>query len=993
MKSKLNYVFTLLMLFLLIFSISSILNNKSRQNFVLYREHNEEFTSSLQSAGYWNNFTFIHLTNLNWTIANESDWCSGKGTWKDPYVIENMVINASDSPIGCGILIENSINAYFTIKNVTVYEGSNGIMLENTNNGEIMKNILLDNLDSGIKMISSANNTLVENIVMNNGLCGINLTYYCDDNRIFDNIIKNEGTNSQDTGIRLQSYCNNNDILGNMIYDNNVYGINIEYYCEENLIANNTLTNLATNQQDYGIRLHSDCNLNIISQNLIEDVNNYAIYMVTSDQNSVLDNQMIDCNMGMYMLIDYQSVITGNVISGGSNGIIMSACDGGEIANNFINETGNFAIRIFINSDNNEFYNNIIKDNTKVGIQLDDPSDTNNKFYKNSFISNGLHAYDNGTTSTWNNTIIGNYWDNYTGLDLNYDNAGDSPFPISGAANATDDLPLVDHWSPIILTNSPISGSSYGNEAPEFNILVNNTYIYSMWYTINYSSAKHYFMQNGTINQDAWNALSEGSMIITFYGRDITWNVDSESVTLYKDITSPTVSIVSPTVGEFIGINAPTFVVEIKDSVSPIGSKWYTINYSSTKHYFTENGTIDQDAWNALSDGDLIITFFGQDVGLNLKNESVSLTKDTVSPIVTIISPVGGENVGVNAPSFVVEISDSASAIGSMWYTINYSTTKHYFTENGTIDQYTWSALSDDDLIITFYAQDLAQNVNSKSVALIKDTSQSPNDGNNPPPLDLLPIIIVSTIIISAIILVGIMMRVTLKGRARNEPKLNEEQQSKAQYFKDITSILTILAIHNETGLCLSKIALHEGIGLDEHLFTGFISAIGSFKNELAKQMGLGVRERIGDNIIEYNEFTITLMDGEYLRLGLVSHSNLGDLIKRKCGQALRDYEMKHLSELKAFDGDIQKFKDFKEEIEKGLEMNLNKKCRVNLKQLHKPNVPDSLANILKGLNARSGGFFPIEIAASLIQQKKLSDQEAYLMVYEAYENHIILPE
>ena len=993
MKNKLNQIFTLLMLILLIFSISSIINNKNAVESEMSKENNEGLTHSIQSAGFWNNFTFIHITNSNWTIANESDWCSGKGTWKDPYMIENMVINASDSPIGCGIFIENSINTYFTIKNVTVYEGSNGIKLENTNNGELMQNILLNNLDSGINMINCANNTLLGNTVMNNGLCGINLTSYCHDNHILDNIAKNQGSNLQDTGINLLSYCNNNDLVGNMVYDNNVDGINIETNCLENVIINNTIANVVTNQQDYGIEIQYTCDQNTVSQNLIENLNSYGILMVTSDQNVITDNKIIDCGSGMYMLIDSQSTITGNIISGGYYGIVMSACDGGEIGNNFINETGGYAINIVLNSDNNVFHDNIIKDNTNVGIQLEDPSDTNNKFYKNSFIANELHAFDNGTTNAWNNSKIGNYWDNYTGLDLDYDNIGDTPIRVAGAANATDDLPIVDHWSPIILINSPISGSSYGTEAPGFNILVNETYIYSMWYTINYSSTKYYFTKNGTINPDTWSILSEGSIMITFYGRDITWDVDSEGVTLYKDITSPTVSIISPTGGEYIGINPPNFVIEIKDSVSPIGSMWYTLNYSSTKYYFTENGTIDPDAWNALSDGALIFTFFGQDIGLNLENVSVTLYKDTVSPIISIISPAGGEKVGVNSPNFVVEISDSESLISSMWYTINYSSTKYYFTENSTIDQYAWSALTDNDLIITFYAQDLAQNIGSKSIALIKDTSQSPNDGNPLPPPNLLLIIIVSIIVISAIILIGIMMRVTLKGRAREKAKLNEEQSSKAQYFKDITSILTILAIHNETGLCLSKIALHEGIGLDEHLFTGFISAIGSFKNELAKQMGMGVRERNGDNIIEYNEFTITLMDGEYLRLGLVSHSILGGLVKRKCGQALRDYELKHLYDLKSFDGDIQTFKDFREEIEKELDMNLNKKCRVNLKQLNKSNVPGSLVTILKDFNARSEGFYLQEIATSLIQQQKLSDQEANLIVYEAYENQIFLPD
>ena len=68
---------------------------------------------NLKQADFWNNFTYIYITNLNWTIANETDWCSGSGTWSDPYLIENMRINASLSPIWCGILIDNSthINA------------------------------------------------------------------------------------------------------------------------------------------------------------------------------------------------------------------------------------------------------------------------------------------------------------------------------------------------------------------------------------------------------------------------------------------------------------------------------------------------------------------------------------------------------------------------------------------------------------------------------------------------------------------------------------------------------------------------------------------------------------------------------------------------------------------------------------------------------------------------------------------------------------------
>jgi len=805
MKIRMKHIFTFLMLFLIIFSIS--IQNNTKNSIETTQENLQNGTTNLKQAGFWNNLTFIHITNLNWTVANNTEWCSGSGTWGDPYVIENMIINASDSPTGCGIFIENSVNAYFTIKNVTIFETTNGIKLENTNKGTLINNILSNNIENGIFMVNCVNNTILRNQLINNDMQGIHLFSYCINNIILGNTIKNDGTNLQNTGIYLEDFCDNNDILGNFIFDNNDNGIVFYDDCKNNLVYNNTIRNTITTLQDWGIRLQNGCDQNNISLNLIEDLNNYGIYIVTSDGNSILNNQIIDISTGMYILLAQQSEIISNTISGGSIAISLSACNGGEIIGNFINDTGNYAIRLYTNCDDNEFYDNIIKDNSGIGIQLYEPLNDNNLFYKNSFISNGVHVFDNGTANFWNNTIVGNYWDNYTGLDLNNDNIGDTPFIIPGGANSNDSLPIVDHGPPSITINTPTS-SEYSVNAPEFNIFVNETYIYSMWYTINNSGVRYYFTENGTIDQDAWYALNDSNVIITFYARDIAWNIG--------------------------------------------------------------------------------------------------------------------------------------------------------FT----------------------------------SVDLIKNTSQIPDvPDDGPPPLDVITIIIITIIVISVIVIAGIVMRrMQTKEKVKKSRKLNEDELSKAQYVKDISSILTILAIHNESGLCLSKIAVHAGIGLDEHLFTGFISAMGSFKDELAKQMGLRVQGEGGDNTIEYNEFTITLMDGEYLRLGLVSYKSLGNLIKEQCGQVLRAYEIKHINDLKNFEGEIQVFDDFEETIETGLDMYLNKKCIIDVKQLNKFDAPESFITILNDLNSKSDGFYPAEITLTLVRKMNISEQKANLMVYEAYKNQIFLP-
>jgi len=389
-----------------------------------------------------------------------------------------------------------------------------------------------------------------------------------------------------------------------------------------------------------------------------------------------------------------------------------------------------------------------------------------------------------------------------------------------------------------------------------------------------------------------------------------------------------------------------------------------------------------------LNDGNVIITFYARDIAWNIDFESVIVIKDDLLPEIAIIFPTNGS---IFAFEFIINFSDVN--FDRLWVTINYSNIKYGFIaspgNNVIIDLpfSIWNLLPEGHYLVKIYVNDTAGNVNYDEVTLIKEIPLEQ------PPLNVIFIIVISIIVISVIIIAGILMKkLPKKDKIKKSRKLSEEQLSKAQYFEDVTSILTILAIHIDSGLCLSKIAIHGGTGLDENLFTGFISAMGNFKDELAKQMGLRVGDGGGDNVIEYNEFTITLMDGEYLRLGLVSHNSLGDFIKEQCGQVLRAYEIMHVNDLKNFDGEIQVFNDFEDAIETGFDMNLNKKSIINIKQLNKYDAPESFMIILNDLNSRSDGFYPAEITLTLVREMNISEQEANFMVYEAYQNQIFSP-
>jgi len=54
-----------------------------------------------------------------------------------------------------------------------------------------------------------------------------------------------------------------------------------------------------------------------------------------------------------------------------------------------------------------------------------------------------IQAFDNsGSNNMWDSNGEGNYWDDYTGVDEDGDNIGDTPYLIDGGSNK-DNYPLI----------------------------------------------------------------------------------------------------------------------------------------------------------------------------------------------------------------------------------------------------------------------------------------------------------------------------------------------------------------------------------------------------------------------------------------------------------------------------------------------------------------------------------------------------------------------
>ena len=339
------------------------------------------------SAGYLE--SFIHVDG-NWTATTSKAWCSGDGSWSNPYIIENVTIDAISSPTGSGILINNSKSEYFIIRNTKVYNaGIAGVKLENANNGTIINNNCSNNGAKGIFLYNSYNNTISGNTANNNSQIGIAISSYCDNNTISGNTANNNtqigiyigsysnnntisGNTANDNtncGIYIGSYSNNNTITGNTANDNDQFGIYLEYYCDNNTISGNT-----ANDNTYcGIAIYNYCDNNTIINNTANDNTQYGIYLgVECDISTITNNTANDNGQHGIGLRSSNNTVSGNTVNNNTQyGIYLNDSHNNTISGNTANDNAQHGIYLGLNCDNNTISGNNM---THSGIYIEGSS-------------------------------------------------------------------------------------------------------------------------------------------------------------------------------------------------------------------------------------------------------------------------------------------------------------------------------------------------------------------------------------------------------------------------------------------------------------------------------------------------------------------------------------------------------------------------------------------------------------------------------------------
>jgi parallel beta-helix repeat protein len=193
-----------------------------------------------------------------------------------------------------------------------------------------------------------------------------------------------------------------------------------------------------------------------------------GISLTNTGNITVSANKIRNCSRGIAFGESFNNIISGNIIVNNTDGIGGSTSMETVISENII--TNNTNGILFSWAQNNTIYLNNITNN-EYGIYMVGWSVYNNTFYHNNFINNKNQVYiEQPNPNIWDDDYPsgGNYWSNYTGVDLNHDGIGDTEYVVN--ANNTDHYPLMGHFHsfnttlglPVnVISNSTIESFQY----------------------------------------------------------------------------------------------------------------------------------------------------------------------------------------------------------------------------------------------------------------------------------------------------------------------------------------------------------------------------------------------------------------------------------------------------------------------------------------------------------------------------------------------------
>jgi len=693
-------------------------------------ESDQPDRTNLKSSGYWILSPFIIDDtgggDYTWAqaAALPAGWCSGSGTWSDPYIIENVTIDGENS--GSCIEIRNS-NKFFIIENCTVYNSGDfpnaGIYLKNVENGRLINNNCSINWwGCGISLEYCNNITITENNAKFNmvGLF-LNNSY---NNSILDNNANFNGAN----GIFLD-YSDNNIISGN----------NATISDEEIVIISNSDNNTISGNRFREISLNL-CNNNNVSENILTTFGEFGILLMNSTNTIVSGNEMnkwsgVFVSGSLSELLSH-NIDTTNLVNG--NPLYYYTSEIGLGTNNFTN-----AGQVILVNCNDSLISNFNMSESLYGISL--YHCYNNTISKCNYSFNvysGIYLFECVNNQISGNTLI---YNDEAGIWLDY----------SYKNNVSQNIIYNNFGSGLVLTYSQenlVLNNNVTNNIQGILLIgcINNT-IYSNNFSLNnYTGIEIYktnssLIKNNTVNNNGGLLQGDGMGILLMNSsyNNITDNLIKNNSRYgisigFEDEFSKFSGNFNYIIQNKIFYNNITGIFIYNSSTM---NEVYFNNFTGNTIHAIDNGTVNLWIYNYWDD------YFGIDIddngcgdfpynitGTAGSQDFYPYWEDTDDiPIINMVGPNQFDYYGKISPLFFIIIADLY--LNTTWYSLFNGT--HWssnvtFTEigrtidgwifQGEINQTIWDTLGDGNLLIKFFANDSAGNIGSANVTVIKET-------------------------------------------------------------------------------------------------------------------------------------------------------------------------------------------------------------------------------------------------------------------------------
>lgn len=345
-------------------------------------------------------FIFIFLNILNANILQDAINNAKEGS----------ILKLPKGVYKGSILINKPITIIGKEDGVIIDGEDKGTVIEITSSYVTLKNLTIigsgdrhDRLDAAVK-INNSKHSEVSNCTIKDSLFGLDITMTS--NSIFSNnyiTSKDFELGVRGDGLRLW-YSNDNIISNNKLYKSRDMVI---WYSHGNIIENN-----------YG------------------EHNRYSLHLMHAGKNIVRNNTYKLNSVGIFFMYSKDTIATGNTIQSslGATGMGIGLKD---VSNMTLKDNTVIYCAQGIYIDRSPFEpdtQNWIEDNKILynSEALHFHSMSENNVIKNNIIQGNIEDIINDSrgSKTDQNEIVGNYWDNYNGFDMNKDNIGDTPHKV-----------------------------------------------------------------------------------------------------------------------------------------------------------------------------------------------------------------------------------------------------------------------------------------------------------------------------------------------------------------------------------------------------------------------------------------------------------------------------------------------------------------------------------------------------------------------------------